>query len=142
MNMKEIDKISSLHNQLLNSNTYSFPSSRKVDVSLWQGVYIIYNKKGKILHVGRTRGGEDGLNQRLYNHLTNNSSFSKNYLRAHQIKLRQIGRFKYIKVDNARVRALLEALTTGKLCPVHLGTGKKGLTENIPSKPSSPTRDT
>ena len=119
----EIDNILKLHNKLLSQGLYSFPARGKVKVSIKQGVYIIYNENGKVLHVGKTDDGKEGLNQRLYNHLTNGSSFSKKYLKVMNMNLREVGMFKFLEVENDRERALLEALTIGKLCPEHLGTG-------------------
>jgi len=123
--MIEAEKILKLHNQLLEQIQYLFPENGKVNVSTNQGVYIVYNKKGKVLHVGKTNTAKNGLNQRLLNHLTNHSSFSKGYLKSKGINLRKGGTFRFIEVENSRIRTLLEALTIGMLCPLHLGTGVK-----------------
>ena len=55
----------------------------------------------------------------------NQSSFSKLYMQINSISLRDWGEFQFIEVENARDRSLLEALTAGLLCPLHIGTGVK-----------------
>ena len=104
---------------------HSFPKSGKVNVSEKQGVYIIYNEEKKVLHVGKTDKRKKGLNQRLQNHLRNQSSFSKKYLVPESIDIRLVGCFKYIEVSDNRLRTFLEALTVGKLCQPMLGQERK-----------------
>lgn len=125
--MNESEQVLQLHNLLLNSELYLFPKKGKVDVSIEQGVYIIYNQKGIVLHVGKTDRAKNGLNQRLQNHLRNQSSFSKKYLIPNTVNIRFEGRFKYIEIENDRLRTFTEAFTVGKLCPKHVGTGAKNL---------------
>lgn len=122
--MKECDEIMKLFNKLIDSQSYPFPKRGiRIDVTRKHGVYIIYNPNGKIMHVGRTLTAENGLNQRIQNHLTGTSSFRKEYLKPNGIDLRNRCGFKYIEVANARKRAFLEALSIGLLCPDHIGTG-------------------
>jgi hypothetical protein len=121
--MKEPLEILNLHRKLLISPFIQFPQKGRVEVCSNQGVYIIACPKLYVLHVGRTVSGKNGINQRLNNHLGNKSSFSKKYLLPNKIKLRNGYFYKYSEVDNGRKRALLEALTTGLLCPKHIGTG-------------------
>ena len=121
----ESKKIMQLHQELLTSSFHFFPTKGTVNVSDKQGVYIIYNSNQETLHVGKTDRGKEGINQRLLNHLRNQSSFAKKYLKRKNIILRNGCEFKYIEVENGRTRALLEALTTGLLCPAHIGTGEK-----------------
>lgn len=90
-----------------------------------QGVYIIYDPKGEVVHVGRSVRGRNGLYQRLRNHLRGNSSFTKQFLNGDGSKLRSGYKYKYKVIPNPRTRALLEALATGRLCPKHLGLGDK-----------------
>jgi hypothetical protein len=90
-----------------------------------------------VLHVGNTPSGRKGLDQRLYNHITKASVFHREYLSKKNISLRGNYKFKYIEVENARHRALLESLTAGILCPEHFGTGeKKENNNNSPKKKS------
>ncbi|OIQ27148.1 MAG: hypothetical protein BM564_13335 [Bacteroidetes bacterium MedPE-SWsnd-G2] len=87
--MSECAQVDNLYNQLLKTEHHHFPISGKVNVSNKQGVYIIFSLKGEVLHVGKTARGKNGLNQRLGNHLRNQSSFSKKYLIVKGIELRQ-----------------------------------------------------
>lgn len=102
-------------------------SSKKGKVRICEnhGVYIIYSPSNKVLHVGNTPSGKGGLNQRLYNHVTRTSSFSRSYLKPKEISLRDGYKFRFLEVPNPRIRTLLEALTAGLLCPTHIGTGEK-----------------
>jgi len=95
---------------------------RKLDK---QGVYIICSRK-KVLHVGRTSRRRDGLRGRLTDHLQGKSSFTINWFNREGSKLRKYGyTYQFLVVGNAKKRALLEAYTTGRLCPEHVGTGKR-----------------
>jgi hypothetical protein len=120
---EESQRIKKLFGNLITSHLYIFPVSGKVKVSLLHGVYILYDSNDIVLHVGMTPYGKDGLNQRLYNHISKTGVFYREYLKPNEICLRGIGKFRYIEVDDARTRALLEALTAGILCPLHFGTG-------------------
>jgi hypothetical protein len=92
------------------------------------GVYLIYGRsEGEVFYVGRTIQAVIrrapvviGLRQRLRNHKAKygrpiGSRFS-------------IG-FRFLEIPDPRQRALLEALATGILCPVDLGTGYKQLSD-------------
>ena len=123
--MKECEIIKSLHQELINTKKHSFPQKgTAVSVSEKQGVYIIYSANNEVLHVGTTKRGKNGLNQRLNNHRNGSSSFSKKYLKPNNMKLSDGFMFNYIEVENGRERAFLEALTLGLLCPAHMGTGE------------------
>lgn len=123
--MSEPEKISILFTKLVGTTIDTFPLKGKPQASNKKGVYIIYNQDNIPLHVGTTPRGNNGINQRLYNHLTGSSSFSKNYLKKHGINLRVNYTFKFIEIDNdARTRRLLEHYTIGKICPKHLGTSE------------------
>lgn len=123
--MKECEIIKSLHQELINSKKHFFPQKGTgVSVSEKQGVYIIYSANNEVLHVGTTKRGKNGLNQRLNNHRNGSSSFSKKHLKPNNMKLSDGFMFNYIEVENGRERALLEALTLGLLCPAHMGTGE------------------
>jgi len=85
-------------------------------------VYII--RKGEIvLHVGRTLRGKYGLYQRLKNHLYGASSFTDKYLKGNGATLRKGHTYQFLVVEDARLRALLEAYAIGTLCPKHIGLG-------------------
>lgn len=123
--MDESKRIMNLHNQLIISNKYDIPIVGKVKICPNQGVYIIYSQTGFVLHVGKTNGGKNGIDQRLLNHVRNQSSFSKLYMQLNNINLRGMAKFQFIEIDDARTRSLLEALTAGLLCPIHIGIGTK-----------------
>ncbi|WP_339143167.1 hypothetical protein [Croceitalea sp. MTPC5] len=123
--MNEIDKIKELHRSLICSELYTFPKKGKVNVSSKHGVYVIYSQTDQVLHVGMTPSGKKGLNQRLYNHISKTGVFYREYLKPNDICLRGRGKYRYIEIDNPRLRALVEALTAGLLCPIHFGTGIK-----------------
>lgn len=84
------------------------------------GVYIIYDPKGRVAHVGRSVRGKNGLHQRLKNHLQAKSSLTTKHLKGDGYK------YKYEIIHDDRKRALVEALATGTLCPLHLGLGDLG----------------
>jgi len=73
-----------------------FPNSGKNTISDKHGVYIIYGLDNRALHVGRTKAGKQGLNQRLSNHMKNQSSFSREYLNSEGSILRNGYKFKFI----------------------------------------------
>lgn len=123
--MKQDPKtIHHLLQELLRSEPHSFPPERQaIQAPTEQGVYIIYDPKGRAIHVGRSVRGDGGLRQRLKNHLRGNSSFTNNYLGGDGNKLRLGYKFKYLAIPEPR-RAVVEALATGTLCPLHLGLGQ------------------
>jgi len=121
---KEQQKIKSLYKKLLASPLHSFPLPGKpLDSTTEHGVYIIYNRRKVVVHVGRTLRARNGLKQRLRNHLQGNSSFSNMYLNGDGSKLRKGYKYKYLIIKNPRHRALVEALAIGQLCPKHIGLG-------------------
>lgn len=123
--MTECKVIRFLFDELINSESHLFPIKGAVKVSQKQGVYIVFGFKNEILHIGTTKYAKKGLNQRLTNHLRNQSSLSKNYLKPNEISLRNGCKFRYLELADARKRALLEALATGLLCPKYIGTGER-----------------
>src|SRR3990167_7958657 len=121
---KKLHENEKLLEDLLKTEPHKFPvkgSLIKLGITKKQGVYLIYNPKDKIVHVGRTQRGKFGLRQRLNNHLYVQSSFVINYLNGDGGKLRARYKFKLIIIKDERKRALLEAFAIGKLCPIHLG---------------------
>lgn len=123
--MKESEIIKALFEKLISSNYHIFPLKGKVNVTDNHGIYIIYNPKNEVLHVGNTPSGKEGLNQRLYNHISCTGVFYEKYLKPNKINMRSTHKFKHLEVDDIRQRALLEAYSAGKLCPLHFGTGAK-----------------
>lgn len=117
--------IKSLFDKLISSEHHVFPAKGKINITEKHGVYIIYNPKNEVLHVGNTPSGRKGLNQRLYNHISCTGIFYEKYLKPNKIKMRGIYKFKYLEVKDIRHRALLEAYAAGNLCPAHFGTGAK-----------------
>ena len=124
MMMRERKRVRSLFEELSRASRKKFPAPReKLNAPNRQGAYVIYNPSGRVVHVGRTPSGADGLRQRLKNHLHNASSFTTKYLDGRGSKLRKNYSFRYLVVKNRRYRALLEAYAIGCLCPLHLGIG-------------------
>lgn len=125
--MEKLKDIEALYAKLMANGTQTFPDrhqSFKPEVKKKQGVYVIYNSKDRVVHVGRTYRGREGLFQRLRDHLHGSSSFTNRYLNGDGDKLRKGYTFRYLVVSSARKRALLEAYATAYLCPLHLGLGK------------------
>jgi hypothetical protein len=110
--------------QLVKSPLLRFPvSGDRLTVPHLQGVYIIYDPKGRVAHVGRTVRGKRGLHQRINNHLHGRSSFVAKALNGKGARLRMGFKFRFITIENSRLRALIEAFAIGQLCPDHLGDG-------------------
>ena len=91
-----------------------------------QGVYVMYDPKGNVVHVGSTPSGFQGIWQRLRNHLHRASSFTKVHLKDNGAVLRTGYGFRCLVVLDHRMRALLEHYAIGHLCPAHLGIWNKG----------------
>lgn len=126
MKNQEAKKIEKLFKELCRQKEYNFPREGYTEIlgtPSSPGVYITYSPRGTVLHVGRTPRAKNGLRQRINDHLLGNSSFVGKYLKGQKNLLRMGYRFKYLIVKNPRERALLEELSIGKLCPVHLGLG-------------------
>ena len=118
----EPEKVRILFNKLVRAPLSHFPLPRvNVAAANDQGVYLIYSPKGKILHVGRTYRGKNGLAQRLRDHMFTASSFTNQYLEGRGFELRNGYKFRYLVVKDARLRALIEAYAIGRLCPAHIG---------------------
>ena len=122
----EQTEIVSLFNKLVSEPLHSFPSSGRMpkEVSSDQGVYVIYGKEVEVLHVGKSSRGKKGIFQRLTNHLDGLSSFVILYFERDKARVRACN-FRYLPIENARKRALLEAYATGCLCPAHIGLNEK-----------------
>jgi excinuclease UvrABC nuclease subunit len=124
--MKKISpqRIKSLLSRLRRQRRRRFPKKGSVnDAPNNHGVYIIFDRKRVVVHVGRTLYGKNGLKQRLRNHLYGQLSFVLSFLHGQGALLREGYSFTYLEVANPRERALLEGLATGTLCPMHIGIG-------------------
>jgi len=122
--MTQFKEIHRLLQKLLEAKQESFRQKRQpLNAPTDTGVYIIYDPKDRVAHVGRSVRGKNGLHQRLKNHLQANSSFTNNYLKGHGSKLRNGYKYQYLVIQDPRKRALVEALAIGTLCPLHLGLG-------------------
>ena len=117
--------IKNLFEKLISSEYHVFPARGKINLTEKHGVYIVFNPKNEVLHVGNTPSGRKGLNQRLYNHISSTGVFYEKYLKRYKIKMRGTHKFKCLEVKDIRHRALLEAYAAGNLCPAHFGTGEK-----------------
>jgi hypothetical protein len=124
--MTEHRKINRLVTVLLRQRRHKFPA-RKLSVTAptSQGVYIIRDAAGTVVHVGRTMRGSSGLRRRLKNHLYGQSSFVKKQLDGRGSLLRGGYTFQWLDVPVARTRVLVECGATARLCPAHLGDGAK-----------------
>jgi hypothetical protein len=121
---KEQRKVRALFKQLVKAPAVEFPAPRgRLKAPTKQGVYVIYSPRGKVMHVGGTPRGKDGVRQRLKDHLHNASSFTRDCLNLNGARLRRGYSFRCIAVANARLRAFLEAYAIGNLCPRHIGLG-------------------
>lgn len=123
---REQKDVEELFNKLMNAQQENFPetSERKaLAAPECRGVYVIYDRSGRVVHVGGTPRGKRGIAQRLQNHLNSASSFTKNYppLEGDGSKLRDGFTFRCLPVPNDRLRAFLEAYAIGHLCPAHIG---------------------
>lgn len=120
----EIKTVEIFFSKLLSANLTVFPEFRQpLNAPSTQGVYIIYDPQGTVVHVGRTPKAKGGLAQRLRDHLSGSSSFKYHYLNGDGSILRNNYQFRCVEVENPRIRALLEAYAIGHLCPQHLGLG-------------------
>ena len=92
-----------------------------------QGVYIIRSRRKIVLHVGRTLCRSDGLRGRFNAHLgSGQSSFTNDRFDGDGSRLRKYGyTYQFLVVENDEKRAILEAYATGKLCPRHIGIGRR-----------------
>lgn len=120
----ELKEIQRRFDILLQGKEFLFPNQGDaLDAPIEQGVYVIYDSNQTPLHVGKTSRARGGLKQRLKNHLHGQSSFTKKHFNGAGHQLRGQCSFKYVTVDNPRIRTLLEAYALSHLCPIHLGVG-------------------
>ena len=125
---REQKAVRALFSKLKHSSLQEFPKARKpLTAPNKQGVYVIYDPRNRVLHVGRTPSGAGGIRQRLGDHLHNRSSFSILFLKGHGEKLRRGYKYRCLIVPSRKRRALLEAYAIGYLCPAHVGLGLPAL---------------
>jgi len=124
--MTESSRVQKLLGDLRGQKPVPFPQRRgTLEAPTEQGVYVIRWRE-TVLHVGRTPRAENGLRQRLKDHLYGKSSFTKKYLAGNGARLRRKGyTYQYLVVRRCRWRALLEAYAVGMLCPKHIGLGNR-----------------
>lgn len=121
----EFEIVKSLFSHLMASPIEQFPKLRgKLNAEKSPGVYVIYSPEGKVLHVGRTPSAREGIAQRLRNHMSGSSSFTKKHLKGAGHTLRDGCYFRQLAVHDDRQRALLESYAIGCLCPEHLGLAR------------------
>jgi hypothetical protein len=114
-----------LFTRLRRASRHHFPEQGgKLECPRRHGVYLIFDPRGRIAHVGRTTRAQNGLRQRLQAHLAGRSSFVQQHLNGRQARLRKGYKYAWLEVPNPRLRALVEAYATGVLCPQHVGTGE------------------
>jgi hypothetical protein len=124
--MNKRRKVKELLSQLNKQPKCPFPPSRqKLSVPTAHGVYVIRNKQHRAMHVGRTLYGQDGLLQRLKNHLAGKSSFVRACFHGKGASLRRGFTYQFLKVADAEQRLLLEYAATVWHCPKHLAVGSK-----------------
>jgi hypothetical protein len=119
---EEQTEIEALFLNVISAPRTPFPS-KGVSISApdQKGVYVIHDQGGRVLHVGMTPKAKGGIAQRLRDHMAGNSSFTDTYLKGNGKALRDGCTFQCLVVPEPRKRALLEALSTGRLCPAHIG---------------------
>ena len=121
---REQKKVKELYAKLIRSPLQTFPEYRgKLNAPAGKGVYVIYDPRGRVAHVGSTPRAIGGIAQRLRNHMAGASSFTRDKFNRDGSKLRGKYKFRCIEVSAERHRALLEAYAIGSLCPSHLGIG-------------------
>jgi len=122
---REQKAVRSYFHRLYRAPRNLFPRSReRLLCSKKHGVYLIFDPRGRVAHVGRTTRARAGIFQRLSAHLGGRSSFVIKFLGNRPSYLREGCSFSFLEIPNARLRALVEAYATGILCPRHIGTGE------------------
>ena len=122
--MAERSGIHRLLGRLKRQPQHPFPARGvRLEAPNSHGVYVIRDAAGRVVHVGRTMRGQNGLRQRLGNHLQAQSSFVISYLKGRGKRLRNGYTYQYLEVAESRNRVLLEYAATVWYCPIHLGDG-------------------
>jgi hypothetical protein len=123
-NIREPDIVMALFDDLQRAPLIKFARQRtRLSAPKRKGVYIIYNRRGRVVYVGSTVA-EDGILQRLSIDRRGRSAFCEAYFGGDGSKLwRGHYAFRYLVISSARHRALLAAYAIGLLCPAFLGLG-------------------
>src|SRR4051794_14668833 len=118
--MGETDHIAALLRRLASQPRHAFPQAReRLEAPTAHGVYIIRDRRDRVLHVGRTYRRVQGLKGRLTDHINGRSSFASAYFGRDGSRVRSECCYQYIEISDPRTRSLLEALACGTLCPRH-----------------------
>ena len=121
----EPDRVREKFALLIKQPRFTFPAARqRLMAPTLGGVYVIYDSRGRAIHVGRTSRGKNGLHQRLRNHLGAQSSFVNKFFAGDGAALRGRCSYQCLPISNDRLRCLVESYAVGVLCPAHLGLGK------------------
>lgn len=117
--MREARRIQLLFDRLMRQAPKAFPKLKaKLDAPELAGVYVIYDSAGQVDHVGESTS----IAGRLRGHMGNASSYVNKSLKGMGSQLRDKGyKFRCLAVERPRERMLLQSLTTGLLCPRHIG---------------------
>jgi hypothetical protein len=120
----EFAQIRKFAERLRRAHRHPFPTAgRGLSCPPQHGVYLIFDRAGRIAHVGRTTRTRAGLLDRLRAHLQGRSSFVVSHLKGKREVLRRGYSYSWVEVNDPRLRALVEAYATGLFCPSHIGTG-------------------
>ena len=118
--MGDVRRIKALYGKLHNIKREVFPKERRQPLNAPEeaGVYVIYDPKGKVDHVGESTS----IARRLRDHMGARSSYVIKSLNNDGSQLRSKRyKFRCLPVSTPRQRMLLQALAIGLLCPRHIG---------------------
>jgi hypothetical protein len=92
MPVSEVERVQILFHELIRAPATAFPFAKNaaLNVPNEQGVYVIEDANGKVLHVGRTKNAQGELQQRPYDHDSSHN--------------RRVGRGRLNQTQNAVVR--------------------------------------
>lgn len=98
---QEQKRVRTLFAALLKQPARRFPpQGAALEAPATPGVYVIYNPRGQVVHVGGTSRGQQGRAQRLRNHLHGASSFTLRHLKKDGSRLRCGYTFQCVVVRN------------------------------------------
>ena len=104
----EQKKLPRMFGQLMDAPRRKFPRAHeRLDAPTDRGVYVIYDPRGRPVHVGGTPRARNGMAQRLRDHLAGRSSFVIKHLKEKPSRLRRGYEFQCLAVCDSRLRALL-----------------------------------
>jgi hypothetical protein len=117
---REREQVAKLYSQLIASPLVKFPA-KGLDAPMQEGVYVIYGPNGRVLHVGSTPSGFQGIWQRLRNHLHKASSFTLVHLKGNGAQLRNGYGFRCMDGDKSPAPSAFGALRHRPFVPRTLG---------------------